>query len=61
MANGFRVCKKCPIEHIENCSTCAGFGLESDGTYIQACDAHDKTYQQNWQPCPECGSIPFPP
>ena len=58
MSNNLRICKKCPIEHIENCSTCAGFGIESNGTYIVACDAYDKTYSSNWKVCPECGSGP---
>lgn len=50
------ICTKCPpagTRHVENCSTCFGFGVNENGSPIAAGDAIK--YKAKWKHCPECG------
>jgi len=51
----FKICKKCPIPHIENCGTCVGFGIHFDDRIIPGYDACMGLVTQS-KACPECGS-----
>lgn len=54
----YRVCAACRIPHVENCRTCAGFGMTEDGgMFITAGEAHDGPLPP-WKECPECGGTP---
>jgi len=57
----FTVCRKCKIHHIDNCSTCFGFGCVKDCqgklTAITAGEAKRKE-TRGWVACPECQSTP---
>jgi len=66
MGQEHRICKECWIEHIENCTTCFGFGLKnpkdkSKKPYspITAAAAKDKHGIEDYVICPECHGTPF--
>ncbi len=57
-----RVCKKCPIHHVENCTTCFGFGLKivkNRQIPIRCGEACEPKRLLNYQivQCPECGGL----
>ncbi len=52
-----RICKKCHVEHVENCPKCFGFGFDKDGGIITAGDSLDKLFL-NWKECDVCRGTP---
>ena len=63
MTNIYRICRKCPIEHYENCETCYGFGVR----YVEGKEfatipiSAEETIEakgelKEFSDCPECGS-----
>lgn len=63
MSAKYRICKKCAIEHYENCGTCFGFGVYSvtfrpgELFPVSAVEAMEtKAFRGVVQACPECGS-----
>ena len=63
----FRICRKCAINHIENCPDCLGFGQIyrpiASGQHrrpVLAKEAHDSVFPEcGWVPCPTCKSTPL--
>lgn len=54
-----KVCTACTVWHVENCSTCFGFGLKGEGIPIAAAEA--EVYRENnlpFIPCPVCAGTP---
>ncbi len=56
MAGTHRICKKCKINHYENCDTCAGFGVYPNGMFVAAVEAIDDKLLFDVFPCEECAS-----
>lgn len=56
-----RVCYKCQPPHVENCSTCAGWGLTSTGLVFIAASEIENYTRDGWHyvACPECGGTPY--
>ncbi len=60
----FKICTKCSINHVENCTTCLGFGLYKSEqmvslAIISAGEAYDKAHNNDFIVCSECGGNPF--
>lgn len=51
----YHVCTEYPIHHYDNCNTCFGFGVYSQGNPVIAAEAHGAPWIDTF-PCPECGS-----
>ena len=51
----YMLCTSCKMPHIEDCSTCFGFGVTNGGAPVAAGDAHRGDVPV-WSICPECGS-----
>lgn len=57
----YRICKKCNIEHVENCHTCFGFGLKcsKNEKYVPITASESIDWRgEHYLKCPECGGIP---
>ena len=58
----FKICTECSPNHIENCTTCFGFGLKkhpngNEDVPITA-GAAMRGSPPEWRQCPECLSTP---
>ena len=52
----FNVCTTCEPNHVDNCRTCNGFGVQlGNGLPLSAADV---VADADWIACPECGGTP---
>lgn len=56
LGDQFRVCRDCDVHHVENCTTCFGFGMWSTGAPVIADEIQKAKYASDKKPCPECGA-----